>query len=468
MPLIMSNSLRSFVEENRERFLGELKEYLAIPSISTLPEYREDVRSAASFVAESLKSVGLENVKLIQPESVASLAGGRHPLVYADWLHAPGKPTILCYGHYDVQPPDPLHEWTSPPFEPTVRGGDLYARGASDDKGQMFTHIKAVEALSAAHGKPTLNLRFLIEGEEEVGGETIAAYIAENKEHLRADAALVSDTAMYAAGTPTICTGLRGMLYMEWEAHSSDRDLHSGMYGGVAPSAIFGLIELLARCKNDEGTITIPGIYDDVCDPAPLEKESWSRLPFDETNYRVAEIGSSRLTGEQGYSVFERTWVRPTFEVHGIRGGFTGPGGKTVIPAQAVAKVSMRLVPNQEPEKALKVVRQFVADNSPEGVEVEVRELYAAPAAVVNPDHFAITKAAQALEEVFGNETVYVRCGGSVPVVGDIATHLGIPSVMMGFGLPDDRLHSPNEKFHLDNYYKAIHAVARFFELLGE
>ena len=464
----MSTLLRLFLDQNRERLLDELKEYLAIPSISTLPENKADVLRAADFVAAGLRTAGLENVEMIQPESVSDLEGGRYPLVYADWLHAPGKPTVLCYGHYDVQPPDPLDEWTSPPFEPTVRNGDLYARGASDDKGQMFAHIKAVEALRAVHGELPINLKFLIEGEEEVGGQTVAAYVATNQDRLRADAALVSDTAMYAAGMPTLCTGLRGMIYMEWEARGPDRDLHSGVYGGAAPSAVFGLIELLGRCKDADGVIQIPGVYEEVRDPAPAEKESWDGLPFDEADYLKAEVGSSRLTGEPGYSVFERTWSRPTFEVHGIGGGFTGPGGKTVIPAKAVAKVSMRLVPEQDPEKILLAVRQFVVDNSPAGIEVEIRVLSAAPASLVGLDHPAVEKAAQALEEVFGRKTVYIRSGGSVPVVGDIATHLGIPTAMMGFGLPDDRLHSPNEKFHLDNYYKAIHSVARFFELLGE
>ena len=463
----MSNPLLLFIEENRERFLDELKEYLVIPSISTLPEHRADVLAAASFVAESLESIGLENVQLIHPE-ISNLTEGRHPLVYADWLHAPGKPTILCYGHYDVQPPDPLNEWVSPPFEPTIREGNLYARGASDDKGQMYAHIKAVEALRAVHGKLPINVKFLIEGEEEVGGETIAAYIVQNQERLRADAALVSDTAMYAAEMPTLCTGLRGMIYMEWGAYSSDRDLHSGSYGGVAPNALFGLIELLSRCKGADGVIQIPKVYDDVQEPSVAEKESWRSLPFDELDYLATEVGSSQLTGEQGYSVFERTWSRPTFEVHGISGGFTGPGAKTVIPAQAIAKVSMRLVPDQDPDKILRAVRQFVATNSPAGIDVKVHRLSTAPASMVSPNHPAVVKAAQALEEVFGCKAVYIRCGGSVPVVGDIATHLGIPSAMMGFGLPDDRLHSPNEKFHLDNYYKAIHSVARFLELLGE
>ncbi len=464
----MSTSLASFLDQNRERFLDELKHYLAIPSISTLPENEADILRAADFVAASLREAGLENVEMIQPDSVSGVEGGRHPLVYADWLHAPGKPTILCYGHYDVQPPDPLDEWISPPFEPTVRDGDLYARGASDDKGQMFAHIKAVEALRAVHGEPPVNLKFLIEGEEEVGGETVAAYVAANQQRLRADVALVSDTAMYAAGMPTLCTGLRGMIYMEWEARGPDRDLHSGLYGGTAPNAVFGLVELLARCKDAQGVIRIPGVYDDVRDPAAAEKESWAGLPFDEADYLAAEIGASQLTGEPDRSVFERTWARPTFEVHGIGGGFTGPGGKTVIPAKAVAKVSMRLVPDQDPDKILQAVRQFVADNSPAGIEIEIRVISSAPASQVGPDHPAVAKAAQALEEVFGRKTVYIRSGGSVPVVGDIATHLGIPTAMMGFGLPDDRLHSPNEKFHLDNYYKAIHSVARFFELLGE
>ncbi|HVW86186.1 MAG TPA: dipeptidase, partial [Bryobacteraceae bacterium] len=332
----MSEAIDRYVQQNEPRFLEELKELLRIPSVSTLPEHNKDTHRAAEYVADKLRAAGLENVEIIETE--------RHPLVYADWLHAPGKPTVLCYGHFDVQPPDPLDLWETPPFEPTERNGNLYARGSADDKGQMYSHIKALEALKAVHGKPTVNVKFLIEGEEEVGGTSVAEYVAKNPEKLKADVALVSDTEMYAPGLPTLNIGLRGLVYMEIEAKGPARDLHSGLYGGAAPNAVFGLIELLSKAKDESGRIQIPGIYDDVEPPSVEEKESWTRLPFDEKEYLANEVGSTELTGEKNYSVFERTWARPTFEVHGIAGGFTGAGAKTVIPAKAVAKVSIRLV----------------------------------------------------------------------------------------------------------------------------
>ncbi len=285
-------------------------------------------------------------------ENVQVIPTATHPLVYADWLHAPGKPTVLCYGHYDVQPPDPLDLWKTPPFEPSIRDGNIYARGACDDKGQMYMHIKAVEALRAvSDGKLPVNVRFLIEGEEEVGGESISKYVPEHKDKLKADVALVSDTELFADGVPTLCIGLRGLIYLEIEASGPARDLHSGMYGGAAPNAVYGLIELLAKAKDAQGHIQIPGIYDDVAAPAPAEIESWRKLPFSEEEFLKTEVGSTALTGEPEQSVLARIWARPTFEVHGIAGGFTGAGAKTVIPAKAVAKVSLRLVPNQDPEQ---------------------------------------------------------------------------------------------------------------------
>src|SRR5438270_147641 len=388
----MSNATDVFVRESQTRFLEELKTFLKIPSISTLPEHRGDIERAARFVADSLGAAGLENVEIIPT--------GRHPLVYADWMHAAGKPTVLCYGHYDVQPPDPLDLWVSPPFEPTVRDGNLYARGSADDKGQMYMHVKAVETLRAVNGTLPVNVKFLIEGEEEVGGESIAKYVAENPQKLKADVALVSDTALYAEGIPTLCIGLRGLIYMEVTATGPMRDLHSGLYGGAAPNAVFGLIELLSKAKDAEGRIQIPGIYDDVEAPSAEEKSSWENLLFDEAEYLRDEVGSTALTGEPGYSVFERTWARPTLEVHGIAGGFTGAGAKTVIPAKAVAKVSMRMVPNQNPEKIIAAYKQFVADNTPAGIQTQVRVLSYGPAISVNPDHPAIHVAAQAFRDI--------------------------------------------------------------------
>jgi acetylornithine deacetylase/succinyl-diaminopimelate desuccinylase-like protein len=456
----MSTVTDDYVEQHRARLLDELKALVRIPSISTAPEHAADVQSAARFVARALESAGMENVEIIPT--------AKHPLVYADWLHAPGKPTVLCYGHYDVQPADPLELWVSPPFEPTERDGNLYARGTADDKGQMYSQIKAIEALRAKNGKLPVNVKFLIEGEEEVGGASISKYVAENPDKLHADVALVSDTAMYAEGMPTLCVGLRGLIYMEVDAVGTMRDLHSGLYGGAAPNAVYGLIELLAKAKDADGVIRIPGIYNDVEEPAAAEIASWKSLPFDESEFLTKEVGSARLTGEPGRMVFERIWSRPTFEVHGIAGGFTAAGAKTVIPSKATAKVSFRIVPRQNPDEVISEFREWVRQNTPKGIRTEVRVLSAAPGLVVNPDHPAIRVAARAFGEVFGKETVFVRSGGSIPIVGDFATHLGIPTILMGFGLPDDGLHSPNEKYRIENYYLGIRTVAHFLEEYGK
>ncbi len=457
----MPTAVEQFVRQNESRFLNELLDFIRIPSISTLPENQPDVARAAQFVADSLKRAGLENVEVIPT--------AKHPLVYADWLHAPGKPTVLCYGHYDVQPPDPLDLWKSPPFEPSIRDGNIYARGACDDKGQMYMHIKAVEALRAVNaGALPVNVKFLIEGEEEVGGESIAKYVPRQKDKLNADVALVSDTELFADGIPTLCIGLRGLIYVEIEATGPARDLHSGMYGGTAPNAVYGLIELLAKAKDANGRIQIPGIYDSVVPPDKAETESWSRLPFSEADFLRDEVGSTQLTGEPDQSVFARIWARPTFEVHGIAGGFTGAGAKTVIPAKATAKVSVRLVPEQNPEEVLKSLRDWVRRNTPPGIQTEVRVLSANPAVSVNPNHPAIQIAARAFSAELGKPTVFIRTGGSIPIVGEFASHLGIPTVLMGFGLPDDGLHSPNEKYRIENYYKGIVTIARFLEEYGK
>jgi acetylornithine deacetylase/succinyl-diaminopimelate desuccinylase-like protein len=455
----MSQSVDVFVRENETRLLDELKTFLRIPSVSTLPEHKSDVERAAAFVAEALTGAGMEKVEIIPT------AG--HPLVYAEWLNAPGKPTVLLYGHYDVQPPDPLELWNTPPFEPTIRDGNIYARGAADDKGQFYMHIKAVEALRAINGKLPVNVKFLIEGEEEIGGASIAKFVAENPEKLKADVALVSDTALYAEGIPTLCIGLRGLVYMEVEATGPMRDLHSGLYGGAAPNAVFGLIELLAQTKSPDGRIQIPGIYDDVKEPASAELESWKSLPFREEDFLRNEVGSTELTGEPDRTVLERVWSRPTLEVHGIAGGFTGAGAKTVIPAKATAKVSFRLVPDQDPAKVVESFKRFVADNTPTGIKTEVRVLSGGPAVIVNPDHPAIDTAARAFTEILGSPTVFIRSGGSIPIVGDFARHLHIPTILMGFGLPDDGLHSPNEKYKVSNYYTGIMTIAHFLELYG-
>jgi acetylornithine deacetylase/succinyl-diaminopimelate desuccinylase-like protein len=456
----LPSTVAEFVHQQEPRLLEELLDFLRIPSISTNPDHKADVIRAAEWVAASLRRAGLEHVEIIPTKG--------HPLIYADWLHAAGKPTVLCYGHYDVQPPDPLDEWHTPPFEPSLRDGNIYARGACDDKGQMYMHVKAVEALQAVDGKLPLNVKFLIEGEEEIGGESISAFVPSHTEKLKADVALVSDTELFADGVPTLCIGLRGLMYMEVEARGPARDLHSGMYGGAAPNAVYGLIELLAKAKDANGHILIPGIYDDVTLPAPAEVASWQALPFSEQEFLEKEVGSSRLTGEPEQSVLARVWARPTFEVHGIAGGFTGVGAKTVIPARAVAKVSIRLVPHQDPQKVLAQFREWVAANTPAGVQTAIRVLSIGPAISVNPDHPAIDIAAKAFSDVLDRPTVFIRSGGSIPIVGEFATHLGIPTVLMGFGLPDDGLHSPNEKYRVSNYYTGIRTIAHFLEEYGK
>jgi acetylornithine deacetylase/succinyl-diaminopimelate desuccinylase-like protein len=455
----MSSSAAVFARDNHPRFLDELKALLRIPSISTLPEHKEDCRRAAEVLADELRRIGMENVRLIET--------GGHPLVYADWLHAAAKPTALVYGHYDVQPADPLDEWHTPPFEPTERNGNLYARGAVDDKGQVWAQMKALESLLAAKRALPLNVRVLFEGEEEVGGEGIAAFVASKPRDLKADFALVSDTELFAPGLPTLCVALRGMIYTEIEVRGAKSDLHSGMYGGAAPNPFVSLAQILARLKSDDGHIQIPGFYDDVIPPDPNELAAWRSLPFDEEHYRTSEVGAKQLVGERGYSVLERTWARPTLDVHGMPGGFTGAGAKTVIPAKAQAKVSMRLVPRMTPAKAFAQYKSYVEAVAPAGVDVEVRLIHSGDACLIPVDNPYIQAATRALHDVWGRDTVFIRSGGSIPIVGDFAKHLDLPSVMMGFGLPDDNLHAPNEKFNLKNFELGIRSLIRFLEEVG-
>ena len=452
----MSSSAVDFALKNYPRFVEELKALLRIPSISTLPEHAGDCRLAADSLATELKRIGMEHVRLIETKG--------HPMVYGDWLHATGKPTALVYGHYDVQPPDPLDEWLSPPFEPTERDGNIYARGAVDDKGQVMAQVKALESLLVATGKLPINVRVIFEGEEEVGGEGIADFVASKPPELKADFALVSDTELFAPGLPTLCVGLRGMIYTELEVRSSRTDLHSGVYGGAAPNSFVSLAQILAKLMDEEGKILIPGFYDDVIPPSAEELATWKKLPFDEEHYRISEVGSKQLVGEKGYSVLERTWARPTLDVHGIPGGFTGAGAKTVIPAKATAKVSMRLVPGMTPAKAFALYKSFVEKIAPAGVDVEVRLIHSGDPCVVAVNNPYIQAATRALHEVWGKDTVFIRSGGSIPIVGDFDRHLGLPSVMMGFGLPDDNLHAPNEKFHLKNFELGIISLIRFME----
>ena len=455
----MASPAVSYARGNQQRFLNELKDLLRIPSISTLDEHKSDVQRAADFVAGDLRRIGMENVEVIPTKG--------HPLVYADWLHAPGKPTVLMYAHYDVQPPDPLDEWVTPPFEPTERNNNIYARGAVDDKGQLWMEVKALESLMKGDGKLPINVKVLFEGEEEVGGEAITEYVLKQKARLKADFALVCDTELFAAGLPTLCVGLRGLVYTEIEAIGPKTDLHSGVYGGAAPNPFFALIEIISKLKDAKGKILIPGFYKGVKAPSKDELKAWKRLPFNEEHYRKTEVGSTALTGEPGFSVLYRTWARPTLEVHGMPGGFTAPGAKTVIPAKAAAKVSMRLVPNQDAGDVLKRFKAYVKKLTPKGIQTNIKVWSKGPACVVGTNNPYIKAATEALHDVFRKPTVFIRSGGSIPIVTDFQDVLKIPSVMMGFGLPDDNLHAPNEKFHIPNFYYGIESICLFFEKLG-
>jgi acetylornithine deacetylase/succinyl-diaminopimelate desuccinylase-like protein len=456
----MASPAVEYARQNQPRFLNELKDLLRIPSISTLEEHKSDVQKAAEFVANDLRKIGFDNVEIIPTKG--------HPLVYADWLHAAGKPTVLCYAHYDVQPPDPVDEWHTPPFEPTERNNNIYARGAVDDKGQLWMQLKAFESLMKAHdGKMPLNVKVIIEGEEEVGGESIAEYIRKQGKKLKADFALVSDTELFAPELPTLCVGLRGLVYTEIECKGAKTDLHSGMYGGAAPNPLFALIEIISKLKDSKGRVLIPGFYKDVKAPTKAEMKAWKRLPFNEEHYRKTEVGSKVLTGEPGYSVLYRTWARPTLEVHGMPGGFTAPGAKTVIPAKASAKVSMRMVPNQNPDDILKRYTKFVKKLTPKGVDISIKVHSKGAACVVGTENKYVEAATEAMHEVFKKDTVYIRSGGSIPIVGDFQNVLKLPTLMMGFGLPDDNLHAPNEKFHIPNFYRGIESIVRLFEKVG-
>jgi acetylornithine deacetylase/succinyl-diaminopimelate desuccinylase-like protein len=446
-----------YAHEARERFLTELVELLRIPSISTLPEHRGDMERAATRLRDRLQSIGLE---------AEIVAGTGHPLVYAEWLEAADAPTILVYGHYDVQPVDPLELWRSAPFEPAIRDGNIYARGSSDDKGQIMVSIAAAEALLQSAGSLPVNMKFLIEGEEEYGGGVVSAYIQSHGDRLRADVAQIADGAMFAAGVPTIDTGLRGTVYTEITARGAASDLHSGVYGGVAPNPLNALAHVIAGLKDPDGRIRIPGFYDDVVMPSPQVLQSWEQLPFDPESL-LAEIGASELVGEPGFSPLERMWARPTLDVHGIAGGFTGEGAKTVIPGEATAKISMRIVPYQHMETVFAAFRRYVLELAPPGIALDVRLLHGANAVVVPDESPYVDAAGAALQETFGRPAVRARSGGSIPVVGLIKEVLGIDTVLMGWGLPDDNLHAPNEKFCLQNFYDGIDATIRFWCAVG-
>ncbi len=449
----------TFVDREQPRLLEELFELLRIPSVSSLPEHAQDCRRAAEWLRAELTRLGCPVVTLVE--------GDGHPVVWAESPHVPGRPTLLIYGHYDVQPPDPLEEWDSPPFEPTVRDGRLYARGADDSKGQTFCLIKAYEAVLDADRRPPLNVRFIFEGEEESGGRVIYDLLRSEPERAKVDAVLVSDSSFYDPGIPAVYTALRGICYAEISVRTLQRDLHSGTYGGVAPNAIETLVRILAELKDEDGEIRIPKLYKSVEPPSKAELKTWRKLPFDKEAYLRDEVTAKALTGLKDYSVFERTWALPTFEIHGIRGGFVGEGAKTVIPAQATAKVSIRLVPGQRYEKVGRQLERAVAKLAPKWANVKVTLLHGGDPVQVDVSAPVFEIMDEAFESVVGRGAVTVRSGGSIPIVPELGA-AGAPVVVTGIGLPDDGLHSPNEKLDLAQLWNGIQIFGRFFELFAE
>jgi len=450
----------AFARAHAQEFEGDLCEWLRIPSISTLSAHRSDVERAARWTADHLRAIGLDG-RLI--------AGEGHPLAYGEWRGAPGRPTVLAYGHYDVQPADPLDLWTTPPFEPTRRGGSLYARGAADNKGQIFTFFKAVESHLATGTPLPVNVKVLVEGEEECGGRAVEAYIRSDPDRVRADAALVLDSGMFAPGVPAITLGLRGIVSAEVEVAGPARDLHSGLYGGTAPNPFLALARIIAGLTDSQHRILIPRFYDRVALPEPAERTAWTRLPFDEAKFSRDEVGGAGLVGEPEYTILERLWARPTLDVHGMPGGFTGEGMKTVIPARASAKISMRLVPHQEPEEIFDLFEGYVHRLAPPAVRLVVRPLMGSAAPVlIDPRLPAIEAARDALAETFGREAALIRSGATVPIVADLAARLGIPTVVTGWSLPDAGWHGPDEKLDLDHFHLGIEALIRFLERFAE
>jgi acetylornithine deacetylase/succinyl-diaminopimelate desuccinylase-like protein len=444
-----------YINVNRERYLDELKTLLAIPSISALPEHAADVRRTAEWCAEEMRRIGLQNVQIMDTPG--------HPVVYADWLGAPGAPTILFYGHYDVQPVDPLNLWESPPFEATIRDGEIYARGAADDKGQVFMHFKAVEAHLKQNQRLPVNMKFILEGEEEVGSEHLDGFIKDHKDQLKADVVVISDSAMFARGVPSICYGLRGLVYFQIDLRGSSTDLHSGSFGGALANPAAVLAQMIAQMKDRSGRIKVPGFYDDVVALTDEERQAWTQLPFNERKYRK-DFGIPKLFGETGYSTLERTWARPTLEVNGLLSGFTGEGAKTVLPAVAMAKISMRLVPNQDPNKIADLFEAYVRDIAPKTVEVKVTRMHGGKPWMTSFDNPFVQAAGRAIEKGFGQKPVFTREGGSIPVVSTFQEVLGLPSVLFGVGLPDENAHAPNEKLDLGNFHGGVIASAYLYD----
>ncbi len=448
----------SYLEENKNRFLRELKEFLAIPSVSTKPENKSEVKRCAEWIIAHLTALGMQNARLYETDG--------HPIVYSEWLEEPAKLTVLLYGHYDVQPAEPLALWTSPPFEATIRDGNLYGRGATDDKGQLFIHFKALEAYLKTSKRLPINLKLLLEGEEEIGSPHLAPFIERQQELLKADLATISDTPFFAKGIPSICYGLRGIVYMQLEVIGPNRDLHSGSYGGAVHNPIQALAEIIAQLHDKNRRIAIPGFYDDVRRLTKKEREAYRELPWSETKY-AKDLGVRQLHGEKGYTTLERLWARPTLDCNGIWGGYTGEGAKTVIPSRASAKISMRLVPDQQPEKIARAFEQFVKKIAPQTVQVSIQCLALAEPAMTPIDSPGVKAAMAALEKGFGKKPLYQREGGSIPVVTQFKKILELDTVLLGFGLPDENAHAPDEFINLDNFWGGMKTIAHFYDELA-
>jgi acetylornithine deacetylase/succinyl-diaminopimelate desuccinylase-like protein len=448
-----------FINVNRERYLEELKALLAIPSISALPAHAGDVKRCAEWCAGEMRRIGLQNVRLIETPG--------YPVVYGDWLGAPGAPTILFYGHYDVQPVDPLDLWESPPFEATIRDGEIYARGSADDKGQVFMHFKAVEAHLKQNGRLPVNIKFILEGEEEVGSVNLDEFVRAHKADLAADVVVISDSPMFARGVPSICYGLRGLVYFQIDLRGSSTDLHSGSFGGAVANPAFVLAQMIAQMKDRGGRIRIPGFYDDVVPLKDEERQAWASLPFNEKKYRK-DFGIPKLFGETDYTTLERTWARPTLEVNGMLSGFTGEGAKTVLPAVAMAKISMRLVPNQDPNRIAELFETYVRKLAPKTMELTVTRMHGGKPWMTSFDNLYVQAAGRAIEKGFGQKPVFTREGGSIPVVSTFQEELGLPSVLFGVGLPDENAHAPNEKLDVANFHGGIIASAMLYEEIAK
>jgi acetylornithine deacetylase/succinyl-diaminopimelate desuccinylase-like protein len=447
------------IDTNQKRYQDELFELLRIPSVSADPDHKGDVRKAAEWTRDKLKSMGCD-------ARLEEIPG--HPIVYGEWLKAPGKPTVLFYGHYDVQPPDPLDLWTTPPFEPTVRNGNVHARGSADDKGQFMANVLGIESFFQTGGQPPVNVKFLIEGEEEVAAENLDKFIAEHTDMLKCDHIIVSDTAQFAKGYPAICYGLRGICYMEIFLRGPKMDLHSGEFGGAVANPANVLGQIIGELHDRKtGRIRIPGFYDDVVELSPDERAEFETLPLDVEGYKK-HLGVPELPGEEGYSILERVWTRPTCDVNGITAGYQGKGAKTVIGADASAKISMRLVPNQTPDKIGELFESYVRSLCPPAIQMRIENHGNAKPVVVPTDSPALTIARAALEKGFGAKTVLMRGGGSVPVVETFKDKLGVAALLVGYGLPDDNLHSPNEKFSLEDFHRGIKTAAYLVSELGK